>query len=182
MKSFPPFRLLRLLKFFCPPHLLEEIEGDLLQRFEQDVKVYGAARAKRRMLWNVVRYFRPGILLRNKMIINNSMAIISRNNITMAWRRLRKEKAISSINIVGLTLGLVVGLLIIQYALYHLRFDTFHNTADTTYRITTRIIENNSEVYHSASAPLPLGPVIKENIPDGLQVARLYSTRHWFDC
>lgn len=26
------------LRCFCPPHLLEEIEGDLLQRYERDLK------------------------------------------------------------------------------------------------------------------------------------------------
>ncbi len=27
----------RLLRTFCPSHLLEEIEGDLLQRYERDL-------------------------------------------------------------------------------------------------------------------------------------------------
>ncbi len=29
--------IFRLLQVFCPPHLLEEIEGDLLQKFERDL-------------------------------------------------------------------------------------------------------------------------------------------------
>jgi hypothetical protein len=37
----------RLLRSFCPPHLLEEIEGDLLQKFERDVKTFGEKKAKR---------------------------------------------------------------------------------------------------------------------------------------
>jgi len=35
----------RLLRAFCPPHLLEEIEGDLLQKFEKDVKIFGENKA-----------------------------------------------------------------------------------------------------------------------------------------
>jgi len=31
----------RFLKWFCPPHLYEAIEGDLIQRFQKDWKKYG---------------------------------------------------------------------------------------------------------------------------------------------
>lgn len=32
---------LQVLQTSCPPHLLEEIESDLLQKFEHDVKAFG---------------------------------------------------------------------------------------------------------------------------------------------
>ena len=35
MTSEKPSLALRLLNLFCPPHLLEEIEGDLVQRYEK---------------------------------------------------------------------------------------------------------------------------------------------------
>lgn len=47
---------LRLLRSFCPQHLLEEIEGDLLQKFERDVKAFGERRAKRRLVWNTIDF------------------------------------------------------------------------------------------------------------------------------
>jgi ABC-type antimicrobial peptide transport system permease subunit len=59
-------RALRFLKWFCPDHLHEEIEGDLIQKFHRDEKTFGEGKAKRRLLWNVIRFLRPGILLRNK--------------------------------------------------------------------------------------------------------------------
>lgn len=37
----------RLLKWFSPDHLYEEIEGDLLQKFEKDVKSFGDREAKK---------------------------------------------------------------------------------------------------------------------------------------
>lgn len=61
---------IRILRWFCPAHLLEEIEGDLLQKFAHDVKLFGERKARRRLLWNVIRFFRPGILLRNKLVLN----------------------------------------------------------------------------------------------------------------
>ncbi len=56
----------RFLKWFCPPHLYEAIEGDLIQRFQRDWKKYGEKKARRRIVWSAIRFFRPGILLRNK--------------------------------------------------------------------------------------------------------------------
>ena len=32
----PPSSTLRVLKWFCPAHLYEEIEGDLIQKFNRD--------------------------------------------------------------------------------------------------------------------------------------------------
>ncbi len=38
--AHPPFAL-RFLRWFCPPHLYEEIEGDLIQKFNHEVKSFG---------------------------------------------------------------------------------------------------------------------------------------------
>ena len=32
---------MRFLKWLCPDHLYEEIEGDLIQRFDRDIKLFG---------------------------------------------------------------------------------------------------------------------------------------------
>ena len=57
---------LRVLQWFCPPDLYETIEGDLIEQFEIDVKKIGESRARRRFVWNVIRFFRPEVILRNK--------------------------------------------------------------------------------------------------------------------
>jgi len=59
--------IFRLLEVFCPDHLLEEIEGDLQQKYHRDERTFGIRKAKLRLLWNVIRYFRPGILLRKQI-------------------------------------------------------------------------------------------------------------------
>jgi putative ABC transport system permease protein len=51
------------LKWFCPDHLYEEIEGDLIQKSEKDVKLHGERKAKRRLMWNVIRFLRLRILV-----------------------------------------------------------------------------------------------------------------------
>src|SRR6478736_903063 len=65
---------LRFLQWFCPADLYEEIEGDLIQRFHRDLKStdtlersedYRLRNAKRKLAWAVLRFFRPGIILKN---------------------------------------------------------------------------------------------------------------------
>ena len=45
---------IRLLSWFCPDHLDEEIEGDLLQKFEKDVNLFGERKAKKRLVWSAM--------------------------------------------------------------------------------------------------------------------------------
>jgi len=61
-----PLWPLRFLARFCPDHLYEEIEGDLIQKFYKDNTTFGPARAKRRLIWNSLCFFRPGVILRNR--------------------------------------------------------------------------------------------------------------------
>ncbi len=63
MSKIPTDIVFRFLSWFCPTQLYEEIEGDLIQKFERDVKLLGEGKAKRRLLWNVIKFFRPGIIL-----------------------------------------------------------------------------------------------------------------------
>ena len=64
-QTIAPVTALRILRWFCPPHLREEIEGDLIQKFYRDVEAMGELRARLMSMWNSVRFFRPEILLRN---------------------------------------------------------------------------------------------------------------------
>jgi hypothetical protein len=41
-----PIFPIRLLRAFCPLQLLEEIEGDLIQKFNRDVKNFGERRGE----------------------------------------------------------------------------------------------------------------------------------------
>src|SRR5579872_5898849 len=90
-----------LLRWFCPAELLEEIEGDLLQKFERDIKAlahpewpyeYKRRRAGRRLLWNVIRYFRPEILMRNKMVPQFSQLRLLSNYFKTTYRHAAKKK------------------------------------------------------------------------------------------
>lgn len=62
-----------------------------------------------------------------------------RNYIKTAWRNLKKSKAFSFINIMGLTVGLTASFLIFLYINFELNYDTFHDKADRIYRVAADI-------------------------------------------
>src|SRR5690349_14671639 len=105
----------RFLQWFCPDHLYEEIEGDIIQKFNRDVKTFGEKRAKRRLIWNAVRFFRPGIILRNKFKPNFINTMLLNNYFKVAVRSLWRSKGYSFITIGGLAIGIACSLVIFLF-------------------------------------------------------------------
>src|SRR6478736_10310679 len=103
---------LRLFRTFCPEHLYEEIEGDLIQKFNKEANLIGERKAKRRLLWTVLRFFRPGIVLRNKFSLNLNHFDMIGDFLTIFWRSSFKNASYSFINIFGLAVGITACMLI----------------------------------------------------------------------
>ena len=62
IKSYPQRFAFYLLKWFCPARLFETIEGDLIEQYELDAEEVGERRAKLKLLWNAIKFFRLGII------------------------------------------------------------------------------------------------------------------------
>src|SRR4051812_47637011 len=97
---------LRFLQWFCPTHLHEEIEGDLIQKYNHEIKKLGERKATRRLVWNTLRFFRPGIILRNRFSTGLNFIDMLSNYWKIMVRNLMKHKVYSSINVFGLTIGI----------------------------------------------------------------------------
>src|SRR5260370_24419808 len=128
----------KILRSFCPPHLLEEIEGDLLYRFESDLKEYGMQKAKRRMLWNSIRFFRPGILIRNKTNFSINAWHMIGNYFKVASRVMLRNKSFSTINIFGLALGITGATLLFLWIQKEFSYDQFHADKERIYKAWNR--------------------------------------------
>ncbi|WP_276372393.1 ABC transporter permease [Chryseolinea sp. H1M3-3] len=111
----PPRFALRFLRWFCPGDLYESIEGDLLEEFENDLRLCSIQKARRRFAWNVIKFFRPEIVFRNKFSSELNEVYMLQNYVKVMFRNLMKRKAYSAINIFGLTIGLTFSMLIGVY-------------------------------------------------------------------
>jgi putative ABC transport system permease protein len=158
--------------FFIPDHLREEIEGDLWQRFERDVRRYGSRIAKFKLTLNIIKFFRPGIIFRNKK--SSPRPTMIRNYFKIAFRSILKQKSYSLLNIVGLSLGMAASLLILQYVKYERSFDTFHENAKYIYRVQYNVYHQGVLNFESAVAVPAIAGFLKKNFPEVEETSRLY--------
>ena len=159
-----PSRAIQVLQAICPRDSFEEIEGDLIQKFNSDVKNFGERQAKRRLWWNVIRFCRPGILLRNKVLTKSPIIMLS-NNFRFSWRSITRHRVYSFVNITGLALGLAVCLMILNYVMFEKSYDTFFIRHQDIVRVGySRFIDNELQ-YHKAQVVPAVGEALKESIP-----------------
>jgi putative ABC transport system permease protein len=157
---------LRFLDWYCPASLREGIEGDLVEQFEVDIKLAGGKAARRRFVLNVIRFFRPGIIFRNKFSENRFQTYMLQNYFKTAFRSLWRAKAHSFINVFGLGLGIACCLLIALFVRDELTFDTFHTKADRIYRVYGREDWGEKKQFLYTVTPFPMGPALKENLAE----------------
>ena len=161
---------LRILSWVCPATLYEGIEGDIIEQYYIDCRQVGANRAGRRLWWRVFTFFRPGILLRNKFSINVIQADMLKNFLTVAWRSLLRNRAYSTVNIVGLTLGLSVAIILLMIVRFEYSFDGYHSGASRLYQIKSH------DKFGEDGSHVPQGAIkaLREQVPEVESVATVY--------
>lgn len=69
MNNNPPKIMLSFFRWYCNPEYREEIEGDLLEKYDHHSKIYGRKKAGFLFSKEVILLFRPSIIrLKNKSI------------------------------------------------------------------------------------------------------------------
>ena len=135
MNSQPSQFWLRFFRWYCNPDYVEDLEGDILERFERRRDEQSSERAKLNLVRDVLKLFRPGIIrpvFSENQITNYGML---KNYFTIATRTLLKQKLYSSINIGGLAVGLTCFIMIFIYVHHELSYDNFHTKKDNIYRV-----------------------------------------------
>ena len=102
----PPRLADRFLQFFCAPHLLEEVQGDLHEEFEYQVERIGVRRARWRYWRDVLGFFQPRYIKRKPSEFPTTYSyspMMLRNYFKIAFRNLLKKKGFSFFNLVRLS-------------------------------------------------------------------------------
>lgn len=95
-----------------------------------------------------------------------------KNYLNVAIRNIVRHKSYSSINIIGLAIGLAVCILIFQYVRVELNYDAFHDNGDDIYRFGGSFQEETGEWDYSALSPIPLGPALADQYPEVIRFSR----------
>ncbi len=102
--------------------------------------------------------------------------IMYKNYFKIALRTLLKHKGYSSINIVGLGVGIASCVLILLYVGHELSYDRFHTHGSDIYRVQMDRYEGNEKIFSSAVTFPMVGPTLYDEIPDVIGYARLLPT------
>ncbi|PVD50438.1 ABC transporter permease [Terrimonas sp.] len=95
-----------------------------------------------------------------------------RNYLKIACRNLWKNKVFSSINIIGLAIGMAACLVILVFVLYEKNFDGFHTK--NIYRLNeVQKFEGMVEPQNVALSMFPMGPTLKSEFPEVENFARV---------
>jgi len=169
----PPRWADRLLEWFCAPHLLEELQGDLHERFGRRVEKFGAAYARRQYGWEVLGFLRPAFLKsRPQSFAKPLFTDMLRNYFLTAWRQMRRQAGTTFIHVTGLTLGVACCLILFLVIRQETGYDAFHAKAGRIYRVESTKA-GQPEAY--AGAPLGLAGALQRDFPEVEKVVTISS-------
>lgn len=98
--------------------------------------------------------------------------MLIRNYLKVTWRSLLKNRLFTFLNVVGLSSGLAIALLLLIYVKDEKSFDLYHTKSDRIYRVgVTATFDGKSMNW--ANSPNATGPAMKAEIPEVLEQARL---------
>ncbi|NQU88398.1 MAG: ABC transporter permease [Mariniphaga sp.] len=97
-----------------------------------------------------------------------------KNYFKVAIRNLLKSKKITIINILGLSIGISVCLLIQYYIRFEKSYDKFNSNYENIYRLRYERTSENGEAVRFASCCPPAGLRIRDQFPEVKTVARIF--------
>ncbi len=98
-----------------------------------------------------------------------------KNYLKIALRNIKKYKAYSFINIIGLAVGIVCCILISLYVLDELSYDKFNKNYSQIYRVEAEAKIEGRDL-NMARTPAPLGATLVNEFPNVIQYARFMPT------
>lgn len=169
--SRPSALFLRLFRWFCDPEIVEELEGDLLERFEIRVRKKGQRKAKWLFIKDVTQLFRPGLIRFFKETQKRNSLGMYKNYFKTARRNLLKQKMYSSIKIGGFALGIAACLLIALYIKDELSYDQHYEQKNSFYRVAQTYSFGDTETKQTW-LPAPFAQAIRDDYPQVAMVGR----------
>lgn len=174
----PPRWAHRFLLWFLKDELVEEVEGDLLEKFEQELDKRSPFRAKLQYCYQVLHYIRPFAVRSNWFSQFMSYAMLQ-NYLKVAWRNLLRHKMYTFIKIGGFALGIAACLLIALFIQDELGYDNHYEQGDQVYRLINRD-DSQGEIMKWTAFQAPIAEVLTKDYPEIEKVARLIPY-NWFN-
>lgn len=89
-----------------------------------------------------------------------------RKNLVIAWRHIKRDKLTTTINLLGLVIGLTACLLTYLIIVAELSYDNFHQDKDRIYRALSQVQVPSGEPQDWSTVPFPATEVIRDEFED----------------
>lgn len=164
-KSNPPRLFIKFFRWYCHPKLTDSIEGDLMELYQERISEVGKGKADLKFAIDVLLLFRKSIIRPAEGYKNVNTYGMYKSYIKTGWRSLLKNRGYSYVNIIGLTAGMTVAMLIGLWIHDEITYNTFHKNYNQIAEVYEHKVANNS-VATVLSVPLPLAKVLKNTYHD----------------
>jgi putative ABC transport system permease protein len=167
----PPKLANRLLHAFLREDLVEEVEGDLEEKFHSTLTSKSVLGAKLNYWYQVLNYLRLFAIRKSKKQHNNQISMIQ-NYLKISFRNLTKNKLFSGINISGMAISLASFMLIALFIYDELQFDKHVDDYSSKYRVFTQGIADNGSMRKRAMVAPLMAPTAAAEFPEVESYAR----------
>ena len=133
----PPKSLLKLLQYCAPAIRLDDIEGDMMELYQERMEEKGAFKARLLLMTDCLSLLRLKILTTSK---TSGPQIMIGNYIKTSSRALLKNPVTSSISIFGLALAIGCTITTFLFMDFQLHLDSFHPNVENTYQVVSHVI------------------------------------------
>ncbi|MFK7952181.1 MAG: ABC transporter permease [Ekhidna sp.] len=158
MSKTPPKYPLRFFRWFCYPDYAEDIEGDLLERFEKNPSSWG-------FTLDVLKLFRPGIIKEFEGTKRLNYYGMFKHNLLITFRSFKRYKSSFLINLIGLSSGLACTLLIYLWVNDEVQTDKFHENDERLYSVMGNF-HTTDGINTWNGMPIPLPKALEAEFPE----------------
>ncbi|MEN0049561.1 MAG: permease prefix domain 2-containing transporter, partial [Bacteroidota bacterium] len=157
--STPPKYAQKLLQTLLKEELVEEILGDLEEKFQETLKQQSPFHAKLNYWYQTINYLRP-FAIKSISNIEFNPFLMWRHNLLLSLRNFQKDSTTFLINLTGMTIALTCALLIYMWVADELSVDKFHIKDAQLYQVMKHSTSPQGEIYSFPWTPPPLAKAL----------------------
>ncbi len=137
---------------------------------------------EKQLNWHIETYSLLFVNYKTKPALKSPLGDLGVKEGTMyikhALRAIFKNRGVSSINIVGLSVGMTAAVLILFWVQNEVSYDSYHPHAQSIYRLTDTLQVSKDEKWVWETSPMRLPSLLEKNIPDVEAVTMLYPAQY----
>lgn len=166
----------KFFHWYCNTDLKESIDGDLEERFYENLRDKGLLRAKTAYWMDVIRLMNRYTLRKRANTGKTTAFLALRNNLIHSYRFLQRHKHYAFLNLCGLSLGLAVTLIISFFIQKELSYDRFFEQSENIFRLNNIYTDEQGNVFSLANSSPAFAREFQKSIPAYQKTTRLRYT------